>query len=805
MAEGLAGWFETQGWTPFDFQRATWAAYAAGESGLVHVPTGAGKTYAAFGGPFAELAAGQGRGGLHTLYITPLRAVARDIEDALARPVAALGLGVRVESRTGDTASGVRAKQRKRLPEVLVTTPESLAIQLTDPDAAARFASLSCLILDEWHALLGQKRGALLELALARVRALAPKARTWALSATLRDPPAAAQAAVGVGRPARLVSAPLTREVRVLSIRPERPDEMPWAGRMGFSMLPRVVAALVPDRTTLIFTNTRNQAESWYQAIARARPDWQPKMGLHHSTIDAEERTRIERGLGDGSVTLAVCTGSLDLGVDFGPVERVFNIGSPKGIARLIQRAGRAAHQPGQPCEVICVPTHALELVEIAAARDAIERGDVEPTGPLSAPLDVLVQHLVSCAVGGGFEAPALLAEVQTAASFAGLTAEQFGWCLELLEHGGATLKAYPEYHRLWRDADGRYVIATDRMARLQRLSIGTIVEDTAMAVVLKGVGRLGTVEERFIAGLRAGDTFAFGGHVVELVQVRDFTAHVKKARRRPGRVPAWGGGRLPISASLAEASLDMLAAFARGEVGPPEMEAARPILAMQARMSRLPGPGPVLAELCTTADGSHLFVYPFAGRAAHEGMAALLALRLGRRRKASFTLSMNDHGFELLCEGAYPYADLLGEADAFSDADLLDDVQAAVNLGEMARRRFRDTARIAGLVFSGFPGKIKTLRQIQTSSSLLFDVFRRYDPDNLLLYQVRREVLAESFEFGRLREALGRVRSDGLDVRAVERPTPFGMPLVIDRLGSALSTETLEERVARLLAADQP
>ncbi|MCB9548203.1 MAG: ligase-associated DNA damage response DEXH box helicase [Myxococcales bacterium] len=801
---GLAGWFADQGWTPFGFQAATWAAYAAGESGLVHVPTGAGKTYAAFGGPFADLAAGRGRGGLHTLYLTPLRAVARDIEEALTRPVQALGLPIRVESRTGDTSGSVRAKQRARLPEVLVTTPESLALQLTDPRAAERFSGLACLILDEWHALLGQKRGALLELALARVRALAPAARTWALSATLRDPPGAAQAAVGVGRPARLISAPLTREVRVLSVRPERPEEMPWAGRMGFSMLPRVLAALDPAQTTLLFTNTRNQAESWFQAIARARPDWVPRMGLHHSTIDAEERTRIEKGLGDGSVTLAVCTGSLDLGVDFGPVQRVFNIGSPKGIARLIQRAGRAAHQPGQPCEVVCVPTHALELVEIAAARDAIERGDVEPTGPLDAPLDVLVQHLVSCAVGGGFEPAAQLEEVRTAASFAGLTDTQYGWALALLEHGGATLKAYPEYHRITRGEDGRYHISSERMAKLQRLSIGTIVEDTAMSVVMRGAGRLGSVEERFIAGLRPGETFAFGGQVVALAEVRDFTAFVKKSSRRPSRVPAWGGGRLPISACLAEASLDMLDRFDRGEAGPPEMEAARPILEMQARMSRLPGPGPVLAELCSTEDGSHLFVYPFAGRAAHEGMAALLALRLGRRRPASFALSMNDHGFELVCEGSYPYAALLAEADPFDDAGLLDDVQAAVNLGEMARRRFRDTARIAGLVFSGFPGKIKTLRQIQTSSSLLFDVFRRYDPDNLLLYQVRREVLAESFEFSRLRATLARCRADGLDVRTVARPTPFGMPLVIDRLGSSLSTESLEDRVARLLG-DQP
>jgi len=799
----VRGWFAAQGWQPFGFQEATWAAYAAGESGLVHVPTGAGKTYAAFGGPLAALANGPVPRGLHTLYITPLRAVARDIEDALVRPVAQLGLGLRVESRTGDTTSGVRAKQKASLPAVLVTTPESLSIQLTDDRAAERFRGLSCLILDEWHALLGSKRGALLELAVARVRALSPEVRTWALSATVRDPQAAAQAAVGVGRPARVISAPLTREVRVASVRPESEAEMPWAGRMGFSMLPRVLAAIDPEQTTLVFTNTRNQAENWHQAIARARPEWLPRMGLHHSTIDAEERTRIERGLGDGSVGLAVCTGSLDLGVDFGPVQRVFNIGSPKGIARLIQRAGRAAHQPGQPCEVVCVPTHALELVEIAAARDAIERGDVEPTPAMDSPLDVLVQHLVSCAVGGGFGADDLYAEVITAASFATLTRAQFDWALALVEHGGATLRAYPEYHKVTRGADGRYTVSTPRMAKLHRLSIGTIVEDTAISVVMRGAGRLGSVEERFVAGLSPGDTFGFGGQVVELTEVRDFTAFVKKTSKRPNRIPAWGGGRLPISASLAEAALDMLDAFAQGDIRGPEMAAAAPILAMQARLSRLPGSGAVLAETCTTRDGHHFFLYPFAGRSAHEGLAALLALRLGRVRPGTFSLSMNDHGFELVCDQPVPYAELIAALDVFAEGDLLGDIRAAVQLSELARRRFRDTARIAGLVFSGYPGQAKTLRQVQTSAGLLFDVFNRYDPENLLLHQVRREVLAESFDLPRLRTALARLRRDGVDLRAVSRPTPFGLPLVIDRLGSSLSTESMEQRVERLLAGE--
>lgn len=800
--ERVRGWFAGQGWTPFAFQEAAWAAYLRGQHGLIHVPTGAGKTYAAFGGPLAELAGGRPPRGLHTLYITPLRAVARDITQALARPVAELGLDLRVESRTGDTGSGTRARQRKALPTVLVTTPESLSIQLTYADALQRFRSVRCVVIDEWHALLGSKRGALLELALARVRALAPKVRSWALSATLKDPAAAARAAAGVGREATVITAPLPREITVESIRPVDADAIPWFGRMGFVMLPQVIEALDPARSTLLFTTTRNQAESWFAAIAQARPDWVPRMGLHHSAIDGEERARIEAGLGDGSVTLVVCTASLDLGVDFGPVERVFNIGSPKGIARLIQRAGRAGHQPGKPCTVICVPTHALELVEIAAARAAIVAGQVEDTPALDAPLDVLVQHMVGCAVGGGFTADGLFAEVRTAASFAALERQAFDWALALVEHGGDTLRAYPEYHKVVAEPDGTYRIADERMARMHRLSVGTITEDAAVAVHMRGKGTLGTVEEHFVAALRPGDTFGFGGQVVEFVELTHARAIVKRSTRRPSRIPAWGGGRLPLTSALASAVLAQLALHVAGRAEAPEMQVAAPILAAQARASRLPGADALLVELVESDEGSHLFAYPFAGRNAHEGLAALLALRLGRKRPATFSISMNEYGFELVCDGPYPYRTLLADPALFTVDGLLDDVQAAVNLSELARRQFRDTARIAGLVFSGWPGKYKTLRQIQTSTSLLFDVFRRYDPGNLLLHQVRQEVLARSFEFDRLRAVLRAIQALPLAIHDLDRPTPFGYPLVIDRLGTSLSTQSVRERIEAAQAA---
>ena len=792
-------WFADHGWAPFGFQEEAWGAYLQGESGLVHVPTGAGKTYAAFGGPLCQLAGGAKPRGLHTLYITPLRAVARDITQALAAPVADMGLDLRVESRTGDTSTGTRTRQRESLPAVLITTPESLSIQLTSADAQRRFKQVQCIVLDEWHALLGTKRGALLELALSRVRALASQARTWALSATIRDPVAAAKAATG-GSP-KVVTAPLTRGITVDSICPADAHAIPWSGRMGFKMLPQVLEALDPARSTLLFTTTRNQAENWFYAIVDARPEWAPIMGLHHSTIDAKERRRVEVGLGDGTVRLVICTASLDLGVDFGPVERVFNIGSPKGIARLIQRAGRSGHQPGKDCRVTCVPTHALELVEIAAARDAILRGDVEPTPSLDAPLDVLVQHMVGCAVGGGFTADGLFAEVRTAASFGGLTRKAFDWALALVEHGGDTLKAYPDYHKVTRDDAGVYRIASTRMARMHRLSVGTITESASVFVQLRGKGTLGSVEETFAASLRPGDTFSFGGYALEFVELKHSRAMVRKAKTRPRRVPAWGGGRLPISAALADAVLKQLEAHANSSATAPEMQVAAPILDAQARASQLPDTRTILVELTDSEEGAHLFMYPFAGRNVHEGLAALIALRLGRAQAATFSISMNEYGFELVCDGPYPYAELLNDPSILGVDTLADDVEDAVNLSELARRQFRDVARIAGLVFGGYPGKHKTLRQVQTSTSLLFDVFTRFDPGNLLLHQVRREVLARSFEFTRLKAALLRMQALGMTVYRVDSPTPFGHPLVIDRLGTSLSTQSVQQRIERAQA----
>ncbi len=814
----LASWFAGEGWQPYSFQTEAWRRWNEGRSGLIHVPTGAGKTYAAYLGPLGDCVRSIAEGGSDTsppdglaiLYITPLRAVSRDIEKALRRPVEALGLPLRVESRTGDTSTSVRARQRKRPPHVLITTPESLTLMLTQDDAPELFKGVRGVIIDEWHELLSSKRGVQVELALARLRQFTPTLRTWALSATLRDVHAAARAAVGVDSPEpAIVTASIDRPIVVSSLLPTSVDRFPWAGHLGMSMLEPLLAFLDPARSTLIFTNTRSQAERWFQAILNARPEWAERLALHHGSIDRDVRERVEAQLKSGATTLAVCTSSLDLGVDFAPVARVVQIGSPKGIARLIQRAGRSGHRPGATCEVVCVPTHALELIEIAAAREAIAAGRIEERPSLQRPLDALVQHLVTCGFGEGYDPERLFDEVRSTIAYRSLTREEFGWCLELVEHGGATLKAYPEHHRIMR-REGRCVVSSRRLAAIHRLNIGTITSDATIAIRLVRGGVLGSIEESFIGKLHAGDTFVFAGRLLEFVRLRDATAFVKPATKRTTFTPHWAGARFPLSTALSAAMREVLDRVARntpeGE-GPdaaeaevaPELIAARPVIETQRALSALPTRDETLVEFLTSEDGSHCFIYPFDGRLVHEGLAALLARRLGRIHPASFALSINDYGIELLSAEPFPFEELL-TVELFSSERLLEDLLEAINLGELARRQFREVARVAGLVPQKYPGGERSTRQLQAGASLLYEVFNEFDPDNLLLVQARREVLERQCEDSRLARTLERLRTSTLRMVRPSRATPLAFPLVVDRLGTTLSTESLRTRIARMV-----
>ena len=788
------------GWTPYSFQQRAWEAQRARRSGLIQVPTGSGKTYAAYGGSLEALAGARPRG-LHTLYITPLRAMTRDLEAALQQPVSDLGLERRVESRTGDTAASLKARQRKQLPDVLLTTPESLTLLLTYANARMLFRGLDTVIVDEWHELLASKRGTQLELALANLRQWHPDLMTWGLSATLANPERAMRHLVP-HQAAVHITAPIERKVVLESVIPERIEDVPWAGNMGLRLRDTLVDRLDPSVPTLVFTNTRNQAEMWHAAILEARPEWAAMTGLHHGSLDREGRETLEAGLKSGELRLVVATASLDLGVDFSPVERIVQIGSPKGIARLMQRAGRGNHRIGEQTRLLCMPANVLHLAEFAAARNAIEQGAIEPVEPPREPLDVLCQHLVSRSLAGGFEADALFTEIRSTAAYAALRRERFDWALDLVAHGGKTLSAYPDFRRLSEDASGKWTVTETRHAKRHRMSIGTIAADSMASVRFLGGGRIGQVEESFATRLRRGERFRFGGRLLECHSFRDMTLFVRRAKGGKASVPRWLGGRMPLSTQLAQALRHRLDAVARSDATDdgPEMRALQPVFEVQRALSILPRADEILFEICHTREGHHGFCFTFEGRLVNDGLAALLAYRMGRLRPATLTLTASDYGIEWLCPEPFPFQELLqGHPELFDDAHLLEDTLESINVGELAKRQFRGIARIAGLTFEGYPGARKSGKQLQASAGLIYDVFSRFDPENLLLQQAQTEVLESQFEATRLRRTLQRLRHSRLRFVETERPTPLSLPLMADRLTSQISTESLENRVARI------
>jgi len=797
-------WFAKRGWKPFAFQRRVWAAVDRGESGLLHASTGAGKTYAVWLAAlraFKAEAQGRHASALQVVWVTPMRALAADTARALQLPLDDLGLPWSVGVRSGDTGSAERARQARRLPSVLVTTPESLTLLLTRAQAREDFATLRLVVVDEWHELLGNKRGVQLQLALAHLRHWHPSLPTWGLSATLGNLQHALDVLLPKG--GLLVQGRQDKPLQVDTLLPTAIERFPWAGHMGLKMLDQVSREIDASTSCLVFTNTRAQAELWYQALLEARPDWAGLIALHHASLARDIRDWVERSLKQGSLKAVVCTSSLDLGVDFLPVERVLQIGSAKGIARLVQRAGRSGHAPGRRSRVTLVPTHSLELVEAAAARQALAAGHIEARHSPRLCMDVLVQHLVSMALGSGFHPEQLLAEVRSTWAFRELRDSQWQWALDFVCHGGSSLSAYPDYQRVERQADGAYRVASERLARRHRMSIGTIVSDASLQLKYwsKGGGgkALGSVEEAFIARLRPGDTLVFAGRVLELVRVENMTAYVRRSTARKAAVARWNGGRMPLSSELADALVEQLGAASQGRFQGPEMRAVRPLLTLQALWSALPTPGTLLAETFKSRQGWHLFLYPFAGRMANLGLANLIAWRVSRVQPLSVSIAVNDYGFELLSPGNVDWATHLPQA--LVTEHLLEDVLASLNAGEMALRRFREIAQIAGLVFGGYPAAQKSLRQIQASSGLFYEVFRKHDAGNLLLAQARDEVLNEELEIERLHRQLLKMGQLRLELRQLERPGPLAFALLVEGMRETLSTEKLADRIARMVA----
>jgi ATP-dependent Lhr-like helicase len=788
-------WFAARGWQPFDFQREVWAAMGAGASGLLHATTGSGKTYAVWMGALAR--ALPATNALQALWLTPMRALAADTTRALQLPLAELAPHWSVGQRTGDTPAAERARQERRLPTALVTTPESLSLLLTRENARDALGGVRTVVVDEWHELIASKRGVQVQLAIARLKRWNPSLVVWGLSATLGNVDEAMRALLGRDE-GTLVRGRIDKTLVIDTLIPRDPGRFSWGGHLGAQMQQPVVEEIEKSGTTLVFTNTRSQAETWYQLLLQQRPEWAGLVALHHGSLDKAVRDWVEAGLKAGRLKAVVATSSLDLGVDFLPVERVLQIGSAKGVARLLQRAGRSGHAPGRASRVTLVPTNTLELVEAAAARRAALAGRVEARSPPDKPLDVLVQHLVTVALGGGFTADALYDEVRGAPSYHALARAEFDWALAFVARGGASLGAYPEYHRV-QCIDGVWRVPDRGIARRHRMAVGTIVSDAAMQVKYLNGATIGTIEEGFIARLRKGDCFVFAGRVLEYLRTQEMTAYVQRASKSRGIVPAWAGGKMPLSSELADAVLERLDGAAQGDFFDPEMQAAMPMLTTQARMSKLPTPGTLLVERYTSREGHHLYLYPFAGRQVHLGLASLLAWRLARGAPNTFSLSVNDHGFELLAAEPVDVAGLLDKS-LFASAGLLGDVLASLNSGELGQRRFREIARVAGLVFTGYPGAPKSTRQLQASSSLFYEVFRKYDAGNLLLAQADNEVLSQELELRRLAVTLRNMSRQRIDFVDLEAPSPFSLPLMVERLRETLTTEKLADRLSRIL-----
>lgn len=798
----VRAWMSTRGWKPFRFQSECWDAVAEGRHGLLNAPTGSGKTYALFLGAMLRAQGNRGQG-CRVLWVTPLRALSFDIAAAMRTAIDGLGSDWRVGVRTGDTSATEKKRQRTDPPEVLLITPESIHVLLSYKNGNDLFRSLDVIVVDEWHELLGSKRGVQTELALARLRTLSPSAVVWGISATIGNMDEAIDVLLGKDAPTARVVMPTGREGKhapqMTTLMPKRIERFPWTGHLGIRLLDDAERVIRESTSTLVFTNTRSQAEIWYQQFLEKFPDYAGQMALHHGSLDPEVRRWVEDAIKNERLKVVFCTSSLDLGVDFAPVDTVIQVGSPKGVARFLQRAGRSGHRPDARSRIWFLPTHALEIVEGAAMRVAIEDRILENREPYRKPIDVLSQWLVTLACGDGFDPIQVLDEVRGTFAYADLEDDEWKWTLDFITRGGSSLTAYPEFRRVV-DHDGIFIVADRRTALRHRMQIGTISSEASVNVQFLNGKNLGTIEEGFISRLEPGDEFWFGGRCLALVQVKDMTAYVERSTGTKGAVPRWVGGRLPLSSQMSETLRRMLHEAAHGIYRTPEMKRLRPLLELQAETSIVPTESQFLIETFTSNEGYHAFFYPFEGRLAHEGLAALLALRLSVIDTTTFSVAMNDYGFELVSHRPIPIRDGISH-NVFSLQNLDHDLLHSANVSQIARRRFRDIARIAGLIFQGFPSKLKKVRHLQASSELFFDVFKEYDAHNLLLKQSIDETMAFQLDDARIRTALHRIEEQEIVIKEIKRPSPFCVPIMVDRLREKVGTERLESLIRRLVS----
>ena len=775
-----------------------WKAYLEGKNGLVHVSTGFGKTYGGVLAALSELTLeGADKAGIHVLYISPLRALSADIIKSIELPIQELGLNLTVEGRTGDTTASQRQKQKKHPPSVLVTTPESFNLLLATEEYRMALKRCRLVVVDEWHELMGSKRGVQVQLCLAHLKKIAPKLRIWGLSATMGNPALAGEVLTGSQDNFSLITESVSKEIEIQCLRPDEIDSFPWSGHLGLAMLEKVIDHLDIKQSCLLFTNVRSQTERWYNEILLRKPEWEELMAIHHSSVDRERREEVERKIKSGELKLVICTSSLDLGVDFPRVERVYQVGSPKSISRFIQRAGRSGHTPNGVPRIFFVPTHALELFEYMATELAIERGLKEEIIPPELSFDVLTQHLVTLAADEGLIPEEAFQEVKSTYAYRHLRQEDFDNLLLFLNQGGRSLSGYPQYHKL-KERDGRFLVHDKRMIQQHLMNVGTITSDPSIRVKFMKGGSLGSVEESFVSKLKKGDYFVFAGKVLQYVMVKDLSLIVKLAPPKAAAIPIWWGSRLPLSSLLSSHLKEVFELIESGKMKHPLVEYLSPIIEVQKIISRLPGRSYLLMEETITREGKHLFIFPFEGRLVHEALAALLSVRLSARSKVTFSFSVSEYGLEILAPRDYEF---IPEEikELLSLKNLTQDIQRSLNMTQLAKKQFRDIAQVSGLIQQNRVGERRTMKNLQMSSSLLFEVFSAYEPEQPLYHQSFEEVKFFQFQESRLLKVLTELQKIPVEYYKTPRASPLAFPLIIERIGSLVSSETLQERLQRM------
>lgn len=780
----FADWFAARGWEIHPHQRAMLAAHRAGQDTLLIAPTGGGKTLAGFLPALVDLAETGSTGRPHTLYVSPLKALAVDIARNLEAPIQEMGLAVTAQTRTGDTPQAKRQRQRAKPPDMLLTTPESLALMLSQEDARGYFADLGLVIVDEIHALAGGKRGDQLALCLGRLSALAPGSRRVGLSATVADPGALQRWLARGADPARVRliehRAAAAAEIEILTTQ----DRMPWSGHMGLHVLGAVHERLRAARTAIVFVNTRAQAEMVFQELWRLNDD-NLAIALHHGSLAREQRRKVEAAMARGDLRAVVATSSLDLGIDWAAVDLVIQIGAPKGTSRLIQRIGRANHRLDEPSRAVLAPANRFEVLECRAALEGARAGELDGEPPRPGGLDVLAQHVLLSACAGPIDPDALFAEVTGCGPYADLTRRDFDDVVGFVADGGYALGAYERWKRLFRRADGLYEVADKDVRRRARMNVGTIVEAATLKIRLNRGPVLGEVEEYFVNGLVPGDTFIFAGRLLRFERLRDNWVEASPARGQEPKIPAYAGGRLPLSTYLAERVRALLADPTRWADLPGQVAEW---LRLQAWRSVLPGRDDLLVETFPRGRKRFLVAYCFEGRNAHQTLGMLLTRRMERMGAGPIGFVATDYVIAVwsLREVA--------SIPALFDADMLgDDLEAWMDESSMLKRTFRRCAVIAGLIEPRLPGAEKSGRQVTFNADLIYDVLRRHEPDHVLLRATRADAAGGLTDVKRLAEMLTRVQGRVIH-RALERVSPLAVPVLLEVGREQVAGGTLDE-----------